>query len=572
MPSPSLAPRDRLRIGGLAGLLALLSAPLPACRATSEAPPGTLVVVKEMQASWVRNFNPFAVAGGSRWPTNAGIYEPLLIYNSVAGEYVPWLAESWAWEVEGEVLRFDLRPGVRWSDGEAFDAEDVVFTFGLLEEHPALDVANLAERLDRVSARDAHTVVIELSEPFVPGLPWIAHQSIVPEHRWRDIADPVTFTNPEPVGTGPFTEVSRFTTQVYELRRNPHYWQADAAPGVEALRLPALPSNEQANLALIHGEIDWTGTFIPAVDRVFVGRDPEHHHYWFPLVGSTIFLYLNTARPELAEPRVRKALSLAVDRELIVRIGMHNTTRPADPTGLTDAHRSWRDPEAAAAGDWVAHDPARAAALLDAAGWTLDAQGRRRNAAGEALSLELQVVSGWSDWVRAAQIIVQGLQELGVDASVKSKDFGAWMEALARGEFSASLGWASEGPTPYNLYQGLMSAEGVVPVGESANTNWHRYGSEEVDVLLGAFERTTDPALQQALVRRMQWIFVEEAPAIPVFPSPSWGQYNTRRFEGFPSAEDPYARLSPHKAPESLLVLTRIRARATGPVAPQEAP
>ncbi len=336
------------------GLLGLVPV---GCSASTEAPPGTLVVVKEMQATWVRNFNPFVPAGSNRWPTSAGVYEPMLIFNAVSGEYTPWLAEDWDWEDHGTHLRFDLRQGVRWSDGEAFDAEDVVFTFELLEAHKAIDSHNLAERVDRVWASDDHTVHMELNAPFVPGLPWIAHQAIVPEHIWRDIDDPVTFTNPDPVGTGPFTEVSRFTTQVYEISRNPHYWQAEAARGVQTLRMPALASNEQANLALINGEIDWTGTFIPAVDRVFVGRDPEHHHYWFPLVGSTIFLYGNTAAPPFDDIRVRKAASMAIDRELIVRIGMHSTTRPADPTGLTDAHADWRDPEAAAAGDWVRTDP-----------------------------------------------------------------------------------------------------------------------------------------------------------------------------------------------------------------------
>ena len=545
----------------LLGALVLGALALGSCRTKTEAPPGTLVVVKELQASWIRNFNPFSVAGGNRWPTNCGIYEPLIIYNSLSGEFEPWLASSFDWEVPGERLVFALREGVQWSDGEAFTADDVVFTFQLLEDTKALDVHNLADRMETVSARDDHTVVIELSEPFVPGLAWIGHQTIVPEHIWSEVDDPVIHTNPDPVGTGPFTEVLRFETQVYDIGRNPHYWNPEAAKGIERLRMPALPSNEAANLALIHGEIDWTGTFIPAVDRVFVERDPEHHHYWFPLVGSTIFLYANTAAPPFDDPDLRRAVSMAIDRELIVRIAMHNTTVPAHPTGLTDAHKAWRDPTAAAKGTWVTHDPAAAAELLDAAGWTLDAKGQRRNAAGEPLIAELQVVTGWSDWVRAAQIITADLRALGIDASVKSRDFGAWMEGLNRGTFSLSLGWAQEGPTPYNPYQGLMSAEATKPVGETAPANWHRFGSEEVDVLLRAFEGTTDPALQRAIISRLQHIFVDEVPAIPLFPSPSWGQYNSARFDGFPSADDPYALLSPHKAPESLLVLSSIYAK-----------
>ena len=549
--------------------LALLAAALAAlvgCRSTVEAPPGTLVVVKELQASWIRNFNPFVVGGSRRWPTNCGIYEPLLIYHSVTGDYVPWLATDWAWEADGQALVFTIRDGVKWSDGTPLTAGDVAFTYGLLEENAGLDLFNLSQRLERVELRGEDTVVLHLDEPFVPGLIHFAHQPIVPQHIWSKVEDPVTFTNPEPVGSGPFTEVTRFETQVYELGRNPHYWQPDAAPGVQTLRLPALPSNEQANLALIHGEIDWTGTFIPAVDRVFVGRDPAHHQYWFPLVGSTIFLYANTTKPPFDQVAVRKALSQAIDRDLIVRIAMHNTTRPADATALSDKYADWRDAEVVASGaSWLSYDPEAAGAALDAAGWRLGDDGLRRDAAGTPLKAEIQVVSGWSDWVRAAQIMNQQLREVGIDASVKSHDFGAWMESLGRGDFTLSLGWAGDGPTPYELYGGLMGSEGVKPVGENATSNWHRFGDAQADADLAILETDPDPAAQRAAVRRLQRRFAETVPAIPLFPSPSWGQANTTRFTGFPSAADPYALLSPHKSPEALLVLTRIAARPTTP-------
>ena len=531
------------------------------CRPTLEAPPGTMVVVKELQASWIRNFNPFAVGGSNRWPTNCGVYEPLLIYNSVTGEYVPWLATAWAWEDDGRAVAFRIRDGVRWSDGRPLTPDDVAFTFRLLLKHAALDTADLASRIASVTVRDGHTVVISLSEPFVPGLAHIAHQSIVPEHIWGSLTDPVTFANPDPVGSGPFTEVRRFETQVYELGRNPHYWQPDAARGIDALRLPALPSNEQANLALIHGEIDWTGTFIPAVDRVFVGRDPAHHQYWFPLVGSTIFLYANTTKAPFDDVNVRKALSQAIDRDLVVKIAMHGTTRPADVTGLSDKHAGWRDDARAAAGDWVDFDPVEAGRLLDQAGWRMGDDGLRHDAAGDTLTAELQVVSGWSDWVRAAQIMNQQLRAVGIDSDVRSRDFGAWMESLSRGDFTLSLGWAGDGPTPYDLYQSVMGPKGLKPVGEAATVNWHRFGDARAGALLETLERDPDPAVQRATVTALQARFDELAPAIPLFPSPSWGQANTTRFTGFPSADDPYALLSPHKAPEALLVLTHLQAR-----------
>jgi peptide/nickel transport system substrate-binding protein len=106
-----------------------------------------------------------------------------------------------------------------------------------------------------------------------------------------------------------------------------------------------------------------------------------------------------------------------------------------------------------------------------------------------------------------------------------------------------------------------MGSGTVKPVGTSSATNWHRHGSPAADALLAAFEATVDPAEERRLSDALQAVFVAEAPAVPLFPTPAWGEASTRRFEGFPSAEDPYAALSPNAVPDILLVLTRLRPR-----------
>ncbi|MDG1481307.1 MAG: ABC transporter substrate-binding protein [Myxococcota bacterium] len=519
-------------------------------------PPGVMVVVQESQTSWLRNFNP--LISSARWPSTAGVYEPLLIFNPMQGSYTPWLASAYDWDEDGAGLTFHLQDGVRWSDGAPFTADDVVFTFQLLREEPALDIGGVWSFMESIAAPDDQTVVVQFSRSFSPGLSRLAHQPIVPEHVWSDIDDPITFTNPDPVGTGPFTEVTLFESQVFELSANPHYWQA-GKPAVKALRFPAIPTNDQAALALINGEVDWAGKFVPAIDRIFVGADPAHHAYWFPQVGGSIFLYANTTTPPLDEPEIRKALSRAIDRDLVVQVAAYGYTTPAGPTALSDGYADWRIP-VDEADDWTRHDPDAAAAALEAAGYALGEDGLRYRD-GAPLSVNINVVSGWSDWVRAGQVVVRSLQAVGVDAALKTYDFGAWFEQLGRGEFTLSLGWSGEGPTPYAMYSALMSAEGVLPVGEIAPSNWHRYASPQADSLLNAFEQTTDPAEQRRLIAALQAEFVAQAPAIPLFLNPSWGQCSTVRFTGFPSAADPYARLSPNNPPETLLVMTRVTPR-----------
>jgi peptide/nickel transport system substrate-binding protein len=455
---------------------------------------------------------------------------------------------------------------VLWSDGRPFTARDVAFTFRLLRRFPALDRRGVWAFLADVQARDARTVDFRFARDFIPGLDELVAQQIVPEHVWKDVADPVAFPNAHPVATGPYTEVRVFQNQVYELGRNPRYWQR-GLPRVEALRFPAYPGNDRANLALVFDEVDWAGNFIPAVDRVYVGRRPEHHRYWFPLTGSSIFLYANAGRAPFDDVRVRKAVSMAIDRDLLVDVALYRYSRPADATGLSDAYSAWRDSTAIAAGDWVRFDTARANALLDSAGCRRGPDGARRLPDGRPWRFEVLSVAGWSDWVRAAQVITRGLEAVGIRAAVRTYDFSAWFQRVQAGDFDLSLGWSFEGPTPYLFYRWLMSSATVKPVGEASMGNWHRYGSPAADRALAAFEREPDPARQRELARQLQRIFVAEAPAIPLYPNPSWAEYSTARFTGFPSSEDPYADPSPNKFDrgETLLVLLALAPRAEAP-------
>jgi peptide/nickel transport system substrate-binding protein len=517
-----------------------------------------LSISVEKQSAWVRNFNPLAPGEGARFPTRAGIYEPLLVFNTVTGKYVPWLATGYEWSEDHLSLRFSLR-AARWSDGARFAAGDVVFTFGLLRQHRALDQRNVWDFLEDVRALDDRTVELRFRRVYVPGLADIAQQSIVPAHVWRDVADPVTFANRDPVGTGPFTEVRVFRTQVYELGKNPFYWQP-GKPRVEALRFLAYPGNEQANLSLVEGDVDWAGDFVPSVERTFVRRDREHNHYWFPLLGSMCFLYANTAHAPFDDVRVRRALSLGVDRPKIVDVAMYGYTRPADGTGLTDAYATWRDPSLAARG-WVTQDVDAANRLLDEGGYARDASGVRHTHDGRPFRFDVEVVNGWSDWVRAGHVIAHDLRALGFDVKLRTYEFGAWYTRLGRGEFDLSIAWSVEGPNPYGFYRWLMSSRTVRPLGEMAGGNWHRFGDAAVDELLAKFEVTDDPSQQRALMAEIEARFVELAPAIPLFPNPAWGVFSTRRFTGFPSAANPYAPLSAHREPERLLVLTALEPR-----------
>ncbi len=530
-----------------------------------DASDGILTVSQEQQQTWVRNFNPFLPdSSGSRWPTQAGIYEPQMIYNELTGELVPWLATDYAFSTDNTTITFTTRDGVTWSDGTPFTAKDVAFTFNLLKNTPGLTSPSgvtaafgASGYLDTIEATDDKTVVFTFSKVFTPGLYDIAEQPIVPEHIWSAIDDPVAYTNDDPIATGPFTQVTRFETQVWQLEKNPTYWQ-EGLPKVQGFRFPAYATNDQANLATINGDNDWAGNFIPDIQKTYVDKDPEHNHYWFPSTGAVVHLYAQTSKAPWDNVDVRKALSLAINRDQIVQIAMFDYTHPADGTGMSDAFQNLKDQAAIDAGaEWVKYDPDAANALLDAAGFTKDGD-TRKLPDGTPMEYDLNVVTGWSDWVSACEIMAQNFAEIGIKATVKPYDVSTWQDRVQKGDFDLSIGWSSQGATALNFYRGVMSSSTVQPTGTTGTENWQRYASTVADGLLDQFAATSDADEQKGIVAQLSMAYATEVPAIPLFPGPQWGEFNTARFTGFPNEDNPYALLSTYEFSGRLLVMTAI--------------
>jgi peptide/nickel transport system substrate-binding protein len=188
--------------------------------------PVYLTLNVEQQSTWVRNFNPFSP--DARMQASTIIYEPMMIFNKATAELVPWLATGYTWSDNDSTLTFKIRPGVKWSDGQPFTAKDISFTFDMLKKNSALlnNIGSLlTDNLAGWSAPDDSTMVFKFSVVHTPAVYLLANQIIVPEHIWKDIADPTTFTNDNPVGTGPFTQITRFEDQIYIIEKNPYYWQ-----------------------------------------------------------------------------------------------------------------------------------------------------------------------------------------------------------------------------------------------------------------------------------------------------------------------------------------------------------
>ena len=519
-----------------------------------------LIVYQENQISWTRNFEPLNPVSICRWPTRGGIYEPLYIYNPISTEWVPWLATNYEWKNDNRKLLFSIRTGVKWSDGREFSAYDVAYTLNLWKQFPALDTRNAWDYLENVVAISDTLLEIDFKRVYVPGFEAIAGAYIVPKHIWSKLDDPLKFDNPDPVGTGPYTEVLRFNSQVWELGKNHNYWQK-GKPHVEKLIFPTFSTNEQTTLALLSGNLDWAGAFIPAIQRIFVDKNPEHHHYWFRNTGYSTFLHTNTKDPILQNTNVRKAISYAINREQVVKVGMYNYTSPAHVTSLAGPMAKWHSPKINEKENWTAFNLEKANELLDDAGYKWKNKNERIDSNGSPLKFNIIVVSGWSDWVRSAQVISQNLKKVGIQATVRTYDFGAWIARMQQGNFQMAVGWADKGATPYNFFKSMMFSEYVKPLGETADINWHRFGIKEADFLIKEFEQTSDENKIKNIIYKLQHLFIEHAPGIPLFAELSWAECNSKYFTNFPSAENPYGPLSVNEQPSFIFTLLNIKKR-----------
>jgi peptide/nickel transport system substrate-binding protein len=511
-----------------------------------------LTIGREGNTTYTRNFNPFSPNALNG--TTTAIYERLIIWNPINGDIVPWLATGYEWSDDGLTLTFDVREGVMWSDGEPFSAADVAFTFALQRE---MFGEGVYPYLTSVESPDATTAVFQLSEPFSPAIYEVGQQVIVPEHIWTDVEDPANWTNEEPVGTGPFTEVAVFQDQVYELHRNPTYWQ-EGKPYIDGLRWPAFPTNDQVTLATINGEVDWADIFIPQIQTTYIDRDPEHYNYWFPATTFTAQLLMNNEVAPFDDPVVRRAVSLAIDRNQVVSIAMQGYTTPIDGTGLSDAFSIWKDEDFVAANDWTTRNVELANQLLDDAGYAMGSDGIRVMEDGMPMSFEIIVGSASTDWVSSSQVIAQNLRDIGMDVRVNGQDWGLVIERKQRGDFQMAHSWSGFGPTPYNYYRSVLSCDHTMPIGEITNENYHRGCSEEATDLLNQFTATSDPTEQMNIMRQIELIYVDIAPVAPLFGSPEWGEFSTLRYTDFPSADNPYATLA-SRANTAVMVMTTVR-------------
>jgi oligopeptide transport system substrate-binding protein len=425
---------------------------------------------------------------------------------------VPAAAESWTVSDDGRVYTFKLRANVRWSNGEPLVAEDFVAglrrlvdpttasqyaqVINVIQNAPDIVTGKKPPESLGVAAPDATTLVITLSNPapYLPGL--MAHPSTAPLHRpsFARLGD--RFARPgDQVSSGAFMLTEWLQGSYIRLARNTHHWNnaANKIDGVKYLQI----ADENAELrAYRAGELHCT-VVVPRGQFDWIKENLAAELHVAPQL-STYYYGFNLDRALFSNPKLRQALSMALDRERLANSVLRVGELPAYgwvPPGMNNY--SAQSFEYAAMP--VAQRIEVARKLLAEAGFTRD----------KPLRFELRYNAGEVHTKVAVAVSSMWKEALGVEAQLAAVEFRSLFQAIDRREVDMyRLSWVGDYNDPYSFLQYLKGGFGI---------NLPHYSSAAYDALLEDASRQTDLARRRALLEQAERSMLADHPLIPLY-------------------------------------------------------
>lgn len=510
------------------------------------------------------NFNWFTPGTKRMHGAHQTMWEPLFILNYGTGELEPWLALEANSDEDGKVWTIALRDGVEWSDGEAFNADDVVFTVNMAltnEEFSSREAATIRSQVASVEKIDDTTVRFTLNNAnprFVVenfGVRIFGSFLIMPEHVWTG-EDPATFAFNPPIGTGPYTFTSAASNRAI-WDRNDDWWGDKTGfmdlPAPERVIFLESGGEESRAQLIASNQLD-------AAQNVTIGTfeavqaQNSNVISWvdgFPYAASDPCarqLEINTTVAPWDNANMRKAVATIIDREQIVNVAYEGTTE-ASRTMFAQygSMAPFIDAIAAAGYELPARgDVAAGQAMIEAEGWVKDGEHYAKD--GETLSVDIHVNSASTEYTRTIDVVVEQLQRAGIDAKAVPVENGVfWGEILPFGAFEMSYSWLSCGSVnePW-ASMGRYTVKDVVPVGERSpgfnNTaRWDGPAAEAYSAIVDeiAGKPLGDPSVPGMVAEAYQYLDAE-MPFIPLVQASKLIPFNTTYWTGWPTSEDYY--------------------------------
>jgi peptide/nickel transport system substrate-binding protein len=405
----------------------------------------------------------------------------------------PWLATSWE-RPDALTWIFHLRDGVHFHDGKPMGADDVAWSMRSMMDGTLITAKGGAlAAIDHIEVRDPLTVVVHMKHPdnallfnLSDGLFGVVERGAGREEGLH------------PIGTGPFRFISQVQDKEVIVERNANYWAG--APKIPRVRFAVSPDTITSALELKKGSGDVESNVI-TLDMVHALRAQPNLRTESGPGSFVIYANFNVNDPALRDKRVRQAIACAIDKPALIQALWRGEAVPADtllPLGHWAAASETDLPH-------YAHDPARAIALLDAAGLKPDAHGIR---------LRFTLKTSTDETTRLeAQVIQEELRAVGIDLTIRSAEFGTFYSDITKGAFQMYiLRWIGSNEDP-DIFRYAYATQSFPPKGG----NRGRYSNPHVDALLQAASAETNQEVRRREYVEVQQILADGLPSIPLF-------------------------------------------------------
>ena len=518
---------------------------------------------------------------------NQNMIEPLFMLNYETGEIDGWLGESFEANEALDEWTITLKEGTEWSDGTPLTSEDVVFTFEMLKEYsPQLNWSGAAEAwVETVEAVDDRTVKFTLTESnprfVMENLAGTTSQAIapLPKHIWEGV-DPITFRNEfneetgAPIFSGPYT-VKRFSTTEFIYERNDEWWGAKAGhfklPEPLEIHRTWLPSAETINQKLVDNELDIGGPSSLSTMQTLMAKNPnltpyngEAPYAWRDPC-TRMFTVNHTVEPWDSK-EMRWGLTHAFDRQQISDVIWEGTSVPA---AFIFPDYAAMMPYLDAIEEIIApiaeYNPEKSKEIFESQGYTLDeGSGFFVGADGENLSIDV-VAPPFMEQV--ATLVVQQLNEAGIDAVLRILEWGIFREQTGVGDFQGATDWSGCGSViePWfgmNRYHMQWAQPIGTPGTEYVDntSNSGRWINEEYSAIIDEMGSLPlgDPQVTELMVEAAT-IWADELPAIPLAQQPALYLFNESKWTNWPTSDNNYVQPPSHWH-HFLRVLTELEA------------
>lgn len=471
-------------------------------------------------------------------------YETPFRYDPLKDTFKPWLATSGKWTSK-TTYSMTIRKNVKWTDGQTLKPSDVKYSFDLakISTHPQLALwTDTGLKSTKVSGQN---VIFTFAG--TPGYQqfdfYRFNVAIVPQHIFKNYSQTdITTGNLEKgkiVGTGPYIYQSGVGAQSQTVvwRKNVNWW-ARKALGLNPAPRYIVDIHNASNAAALSnfkaGNIDLFNNYAPKAAitkdvKTYFGKAPYH------LGANTTWLFPNTTRKPMNDRTFRRALAYSINMGQIIDKAYQGLVQKASPTGLLPIWSKWVDQRAVE--QWgFSYNPNRAKAILAGNGYKdRNGDGYVENKDGSTIDLKIICPNGWSDWMTAIQIIANSAKAVGIKVTPAFPEYATLVDDRGHARYDLLLGNDRQySNTPWTYYQYIYQ----LPVKDNqTTTNYERYVSQKAWDMTKVLDKipSTNTSAYKAQMSRLQRVFMQDLPAIPLWYNGMWAMFNTKYWSNWPS-------------------------------------